>query len=166
MWGSNPWLFPVSVGIVGSVLASELIYYLYAEYFCARSSKAKAKEGDGREERMAAITRKYMKKEKENLRTLEERKPREVWNTALFFPDEAPDDPNSPINRLLWFIDNARISIHICMYLTSNPRFVNVIKKKSSEGLVIQVVTDYDTFNAHNNFGPRIWSQRGKGDKG
>lgn len=93
---------------------------------------------------------------------LEVRKPSNLWNTVLFFPDYFPDAPDSSTQQLLNYFQSAKMSIHICMYLASHPGIGEVIRHKYAEGLLVQVVTDYDTYTAHNNCGVKHWRRSGK----
>lgn len=96
-------------------------------------------------------------------RQLELRKPSDLWNTVIFFPDpSSKDGPRTSRDALLSYLRAAQTSIQICMYLTSSPQFVNIIREKYNQGLMVQVVTDYDTYTAHNNFGPKSWKRCGK----
>lgn len=82
---------------------------------------------------------------------LARRKPPEMWNTAIFFPDLQLGKEGSPTKQLIGLIENARISIQICVYLTSYVPLEEAILKKYSQGLIIQVVTCHETMTAHNN---------------
>jgi len=107
-----------------------------------------------------SIIRSTSVKSQEDL--LEERKPAKEWNTVLFFPDRFPENPDSTTKQLFNYFESAKISIHICMYLASHAVIAEVIKKKYMDGLLVQVVTDYDTYTAHNNYGVKLWKRTGK----
>ena len=89
--------------------------------------------------------------ENEAVTMLALRKPPHLWNTAIFFPDHQLGKEGSPTAKLIGLIENAKFSIKICVYLTSYVPLEEAILKKYSEGLIIQVVTCYETMTAHNN---------------
>jgi len=90
-------------------------------------------------------------KETEEERQLNLRKPPDIWNTALFFPDTSPDREDSPTKQFISYFENAKISIYICIHLFSEYNLAGVIVKKKKEGLVVKVVTDFDRTDGHND---------------
>lgn len=62
------------------------------------------------------------------------------WNTAIFFPDYKAKDPNSKTAQLLWYFQEAKISIQICIYNSSLKELEEVIFEKFREGLLVEVV--------------------------
>jgi adenine-specific DNA glycosylase len=87
-----------------------------------------------------AEARKGIKHEQQEI-ALKKRKPPDLWNTVLFFPDPTFEEPSSTYQQLLSYFENAKVSIQLCTYLVS---------EKSFENLIIQVITDYDTMAEHN----------------
>ena len=85
----------------------------------------------------------------EEVKALNARKPPDLWNTVLFF--SGADEPTTS-TQLMFYLENAKMSIQICIYLASLPAFEQVILDKKKYGLCIQVITDHDTLMAHNNF--------------
>ncbi|ODM97998.1 Mitochondrial cardiolipin hydrolase [Orchesella cincta] len=102
----------------------------------------------------------------EQLAALNSRKPAEIWNDVLIFPDilsskRSNQRANMTINKLIRYFEEARTSIYLCVYLNSNHDLTDVILKKHREGLLVHVVTDYDTWTAHNNSGTKLWKKHG-----
>jgi len=90
------------------------------------------------------------------------RKPVQLWNTVLFFPDPNPEAEGSPTQHLIQYFREAKVRIQICMYLASYQPLTDIIAEKYADGLLVQVITDYDTYTAHNNWGPKQWKRIGK----
>lgn len=87
---------------------------------------------------------------------LNTRKPPDVWNTAIFFPDLTPSTDityltTSTTAQFLSYFQNARLSIYMCILLSSLHQLKEIIQQKS-QNLSIKVITDYDTLTAHDNF--------------
>jgi phosphatidylserine/phosphatidylglycerophosphate/cardiolipin synthase-like enzyme len=96
----------------------------------------------------------------------DERKPPEIWNTALFFPDplypvgvkftatanEFPEIPDSQTYKFLKYFKEARISISICIQLASFSPLEKILTEKCRAGFIVSIITDHDTTEAHNNF--------------
>lgn len=61
-------------------------------------------------------------------------------HTAIFFPDYKAKDPNSKTAQLLWYFQEAKISIQICIYNSSLKELEEVIFEKFREGLLVEVV--------------------------
>jgi len=121
--------------IFGAVsVGSEVIWQLYRLMRWFRTSRAIESEVD----------------QKKMLR--DARKPPDLWNTVLFFPDENASLPNSSRSQFLAYLKEAKMSMKICIYLASLKEFTEVIRRKWADGLSIQIITDYDTLTAHNNF--------------
>jgi len=91
--------------------------------------------------------------EERELRLFHERKPPDLWNTVLFFPDTTPDADGSPTKQFLSYFENTKMSLQICIYLASYPALEQIILAKRAQGLLIQVLSDHDSLSgAHNNF--------------
>jgi len=73
--------------------------------------------------------------------TVDLRKPPELWNTAIFFPDYHIQQPNSKTAQLLWYFKEAKISIQICIYNCSLRDLERVLFQKHEEGLLVEVIT-------------------------
>jgi hypothetical protein len=182
MWNTRPKMTLVIAGTT-VVLASEVIYWAYWKLFGNGVRDGKRKKvtkrkpqpkSDGvksvKEVFCSTLTLALSKqrtrtppstKEEEASLRLEERKPSALWNTVLFFPDFEPAKPGSSTKQLISYFESARMSIYMCMYLCSHPELGDVIRRKYREGLLIQVVTDYDTYTAHNNCGVKHWINAG-----
>jgi hypothetical protein len=76
--------------------------------------------------------------------TVELRKPPQLWNTAIFFPDLQIQQANSKTSQLLWYFKEAKISIQICIYNCSLRDLEQVIFEKHNEGLLVEVVTAHE----------------------
>jgi len=90
---------------------------------------------------------------------LELRKPHKIWNTAIFFPV----DPTllSPKTELLYYFEHAAFSIRMCMHLSSLYEIRDIVLQKKREGLLVQVITDYDTLVGHNNWNCKVYIRAG-----
>lgn len=97
----------------------------------------------------------------DKLAQLNKRKPPENWKTVIFFPDLLQNRPDAPIKRLRQMFKEAKTSIHLCLYLCSLFEMSETIKKKFQEGLIVMVITDYDTWTAHNNSGLKNLARAG-----
>jgi len=129
------WFLTASIG-------SEVLWQLFLFARSKMSSSAGSKEIRSAEE----IS--------EETRAFHARKPPDLWNTVLFFPDLSPDptDPDSTTSKLMFYLENAKMCLQICIFLASLPVFERVILRRKREGLCIQVITDHDTMRAHNNY--------------
>jgi len=68
-----------------------------------------------------------------------------LWNTALFFPCPRGDDPDSSINKLLFYLRQAENSIKLCvMTLTYGPVYELLIQKHQ-QGIQVLVFTSFST---------------------
>lgn len=81
----------------------------------------------------------------EALRALEERKPSNLWNTAMFFPDYHADEPDSTTQQFLWYFQQARTSIRVCIYNFSFPELEYVICQQYERGLIVQFVVGQES---------------------
>jgi phosphatidylserine/phosphatidylglycerophosphate/cardiolipin synthase-like enzyme len=129
----------------GSIRIVTDLYKIWSQWWWKRGrddAKKKAKDWNDEDDDSDA---------EEAAALLAKRKPPELWNTAIFFPDTKVETPGSPTDQLIQLINGARISIQICMYLSSYVPIEEAILKKYSKGLIIQVVTCFDTMTAHNN---------------
>lgn len=68
-----------------------------------------------------------------------------VWNTALFFPDYHADELDSTTQQFLWYFQQARTSIRVCIYNFSFPELEYVIFEQYKRGLIVHFVVGYDT---------------------
>ena len=97
-----------------------------------------------------AVKGKKEKEASEELKSLNARKPPDLWNNVLFFPDPNPEAPRSATSQLVFYLESARMSVQICILLASLPVVESLILTKKQEGLCIQVITDHDTLAEHN----------------
>ena len=126
-----------------AVIGSEIILKFYK----MKKAKQLQKQIEAEEEEKRQLKEVEMAKQ---LIALNIRKPPELWNTVLFFPDPHYGEPNSVTKQLYSYLENAKLCIQMCIYLASDKDFQKIIMKKKREGLVIQVITDYDTMQDHN----------------
>lgn len=98
-----------------------------------QKSKPDAKEMEVRDEAAEALM------------ALEERKPSNLWNTAMFFPDYHADEPDSTTQQFLWYFQQARTSIRVCIYNFSFPELEYVICQQYERGLIVQFVVGQET---------------------
>lgn len=89
----------------------------------------------------------------EQVEALNRRKPPDIWNTVLIFPETSPNTYQRSFSKLKNFLQQAKISIYVAMYLCSNMELSEVIRRRHKDGLEVQVLTEYDTWTSHNSRG-------------
>jgi len=97
---------------------------------------------------------------------LDLRKPAVIWNTVIFFPDKTLPTKTaylpSSTTQLRSYFENAKVKIRMCMYLASLYDIKEVIlRKKRQDGVLVQIVTDYDTLTSHNNLNCKAYIRAG-----
>jgi len=80
---------------------------------------------------------------------LEERKPSNLWNTAMFFPDYFASEPDSTTQQFLWYFSQARTSIRVCIMNCSFPEMLDVISQQYDRGLIVQYVVGCESTAEH-----------------
>ncbi|CAL8080108.1 unnamed protein product [Orchesella dallaii] len=161
----------VLVAGVTIMISSEFMSHLYNWYFTPKKYLKKLKPRKFITPGWAARLQpkgqlEVPKLTEEELAGLNMRKPPEIWNEVLFFPDVLSSDrtsrrANMAVKQLVRYFDEAKSIISLCVYLNSNHDLTEIILKKYREGLLIQVVTDYDTWTAHNSSGAKFWYKQG-----
>lgn len=155
---------------IGTALISGILYYLYSSSNKTEVTNPKPKRKVFKKRPFVmpkwAIKKGYTLEppdmNTEPIKLLHQRKPPAIWDNVLFFPGTCPSKPDSPIKQLKSYFQKARTSIYICMYLCSNYSLSDCIREKFDEGLVVEIVSEYDTWTAHNSKGIIQLARHGK----
>lgn len=165
----GPWLLSTVklCGMAASVLTLTVLFQRYQTWRQKTLTEAKL----AKKKQFKKLPQWAIKKSKEldhfprltdsQLRLLEQRKPSKTWNTVILFPNLVESRQNAPLNQLLFYFRQARTSIYLCMYLCSNFTLSNAVRDKYDEGLIVNVVSEYDTWTAHNNKGIKDLAHHG-----
>jgi hypothetical protein len=148
-----------------AAIGSEILWHLYVYFRRMRESTRRVEVEDEDAPDAEGKVKEVEEQESEAMRALNARKPPAIWNTVIFFPDlSSRDSPagESPTAQLMTYIEGAKMCLQICVFLASLPAFERVVIKKKKEGLCIQVITDWDTLKAHNNFSCIQFYRRGE----
>ncbi len=155
---------------IGTTLISGILYYLYTSRTKTKVTNPKPRRKVVKKKPFVmpkwAIKKGYTLEppdmNTESIKLLHERKPPAIWDNVLFFPGTCPTKPDSPIKQLKHYFHKARTSIYICMYLCSNYSLTDCIREKFDEGLVVEIISEYDTWTAHNSKGIIQLARHGK----
>ena len=107
---------------IGAAILLELLHWKYKAATKSRKSNKKVKK---------------LKK----IRLTED----DLWNTVIFFPD--PDllfveHDNSRIRQLMWYMDQAKERIDICIFCFNFRELEELLMKKAREGVDIRILSN------------------------
>lgn len=161
--------FQVDLCLCGAAVVGTVVYYQYRKWLSEEEERKRSKAIKKRRfVKPKWLIRKEQEKDwqtpaktPEQIVALNHRKPPDVWNTVILFPDLNQSSPKGSTRVLIDYIKNARTSVYLCMYVCSNYLLSNAVRSKYDDGLIVRCVSEYDTWTAHNNKGIKDLAKRG-----
>jgi len=66
----------------------------------------------------------------------------QVWNNALFFPETNPEGEGSQTRQLIWYLQQAKVTLKMAMYTCSFKLLENILFELVEKGVKVTAVTN------------------------